>query len=309
MDYSARYYDSALGRFVSADTVVPNPRIPQDWNRYEYVRNRPLMYVDPTGHRYRPPIPPGPRKEFDTTGWGFFAVVYHVLCLYAPNCHIEGTYTRPNGTVVDGPSPLLDVYDPGKPFHSRVVWNDREHYAQSMIDLTTMGFAYTAIPVNGISFVSAGSLADDAVPSQYNQYSVLWEMEMEPEKLGMSRTTHRRAFWAEFDRQLEADPEFGRMFGDLDRSQWRVHHDAIRPTVLQLVPKQQHSFGSAWDAVLHPGGAGGWAQLAPYRTVAPVTVVIPAYLWEWQVPSAPVDTGDDYSIGGGGGGGIPCVAM
>jgi RHS repeat-associated protein len=29
-DYVARFYDPALGRFVSADTIVPNPANPQD---------------------------------------------------------------------------------------------------------------------------------------------------------------------------------------------------------------------------------------------------------------------------------------
>jgi RHS repeat-associated protein len=48
--YNARWYDSRLGRFVSADTIVPNPRNPQDLNRYSYVRNNPLKYIDPSGH-------------------------------------------------------------------------------------------------------------------------------------------------------------------------------------------------------------------------------------------------------------------
>ncbi len=35
--YNARYYDPALGRFVQADTIVPNPASPQDLNRYSYA--------------------------------------------------------------------------------------------------------------------------------------------------------------------------------------------------------------------------------------------------------------------------------
>jgi RHS repeat-associated protein len=50
MDYNARYYDPALGRFVSADTIVPGTEQPQSWNRYAYVRNNPMAYVDPSGH-------------------------------------------------------------------------------------------------------------------------------------------------------------------------------------------------------------------------------------------------------------------
>jgi len=63
-DYGARYYDPLLGRFVSADTVVPQPGNPQDLNRYAYVRNNPLAYVDPSGHSGEPPDP-----QKDYVGW------------------------------------------------------------------------------------------------------------------------------------------------------------------------------------------------------------------------------------------------
>ncbi len=46
----ARWYDPALGRWLSADTVVPQPEEPQGLNRYSYVRNSPLVYLDPSGH-------------------------------------------------------------------------------------------------------------------------------------------------------------------------------------------------------------------------------------------------------------------
>jgi RHS repeat-associated protein len=48
--YNARWYDAVLGRFAQADTVVPEPGNPQALNRYSYVNNNPLRYVDPTGH-------------------------------------------------------------------------------------------------------------------------------------------------------------------------------------------------------------------------------------------------------------------
>ena len=49
-DYNARYYDPYLNRFVSADTIVPDSADPQALNRYSYVNNNPVRYVDPTGH-------------------------------------------------------------------------------------------------------------------------------------------------------------------------------------------------------------------------------------------------------------------
>ena len=49
-NYNARLYDPTLGRFITADTVVPDWTDPQTLNRYSYCRNNPLAYTDPTGH-------------------------------------------------------------------------------------------------------------------------------------------------------------------------------------------------------------------------------------------------------------------
>ncbi len=50
MDYNARYYSPVLGRFVSPDTIVPDPSSSGGFNRYRYTRNNPLKYTDPSGH-------------------------------------------------------------------------------------------------------------------------------------------------------------------------------------------------------------------------------------------------------------------
>jgi RHS repeat-associated protein len=50
MYYRARYYAQGLGRFISADTLVPDGKNPQAFNRYAYVLNDPLKYIDPTGN-------------------------------------------------------------------------------------------------------------------------------------------------------------------------------------------------------------------------------------------------------------------
>lgn len=46
----SRYFDPWFGRFVSPDTLVPDPLNPQDLNRYSYAGNNPLRYTDPTGY-------------------------------------------------------------------------------------------------------------------------------------------------------------------------------------------------------------------------------------------------------------------
>jgi RHS repeat-associated protein len=48
MFYNARWYDPSLGRFAQGDTIVPEGV--QGWDRYAYVYNNPLRYVDANGH-------------------------------------------------------------------------------------------------------------------------------------------------------------------------------------------------------------------------------------------------------------------
>jgi RHS repeat-associated protein len=50
MFFRARFYSPLVGRFLSADAVVPGAGNPQALNRYSYGLNNPLKYTDPTGH-------------------------------------------------------------------------------------------------------------------------------------------------------------------------------------------------------------------------------------------------------------------
>ena len=53
--FNARWYDAALGRFLQADSLVPDPGNPQAWDRFAYGLNAPTSYTDPTGHYYYDP--------------------------------------------------------------------------------------------------------------------------------------------------------------------------------------------------------------------------------------------------------------
>ncbi len=50
MDYNARFYAPSLGRFISADAIIPSPGNPMAWDRFGYVQNNPLSLIDPSGH-------------------------------------------------------------------------------------------------------------------------------------------------------------------------------------------------------------------------------------------------------------------
>lgn len=54
LDYfGSRYYSSTQGRFTGADEVWKDSHVgdPQSWNKYAYVRNNPLKYIDPNGEK------------------------------------------------------------------------------------------------------------------------------------------------------------------------------------------------------------------------------------------------------------------
>ena len=53
--FGARYFSGSQGRFTSPDPALTLPQAlmdPQQWNRYTYVRNNPLRYVDPEGESF-----------------------------------------------------------------------------------------------------------------------------------------------------------------------------------------------------------------------------------------------------------------
>jgi RHS repeat-associated protein len=49
INMNGRMYDPLLGRMLSPDSYVVDPYFAQDYNRYSYARNNPLVYVDPDG--------------------------------------------------------------------------------------------------------------------------------------------------------------------------------------------------------------------------------------------------------------------
>jgi RHS repeat-associated protein len=62
VDMNARFYDPRLGRFISADSLIPNVFDSQALDRFAYVLDSPTNFTDPTGHA---PVEPADDSHFD----------------------------------------------------------------------------------------------------------------------------------------------------------------------------------------------------------------------------------------------------
>jgi len=99
-NYNARLYDPFIGRFISPDTIVPEPFNPQSLNRYSYCLNNPLIYVDPSGHA----------EEDDWAAC--IAMWQYVNSLYEVWPQLGGSLAHEMG-FMDPVSPLVDLWNLG----------------------------------------------------------------------------------------------------------------------------------------------------------------------------------------------------
>lgn len=72
-DMNGRVQDATIGRFISADPYIPDASTAQDYNRYSYVTNNPLTYVDPSG---------------------FDSIISPQICYFAASIPLEGNTTE-----------------------------------------------------------------------------------------------------------------------------------------------------------------------------------------------------------------------
>ncbi|MET9461157.1 putative T7SS-secreted protein [Streptomyces canus] len=113
-------------------------------------------------------------------------------------------------------------------------------------------------------------------------YTSLFEMQLDPSDFGRSRSVHFNRANAALDEAIKADPELGRHLDQFSPGiadqvgeaggrknpvghTWQ-HEPAVnaggRQGVMRLVPTYQHSPGTPWWDVLHPGNSGGYAEWA-----------------------------------------------
>ena len=130
---NARYYMPEIGRFISADTVVPEPKNPQNFNRYAYALNSPVNFTDPSGHcinNYEPGS-----ADMDTCLAGWNAVTNYLAgAAYGPG----GSGHFPNELVNDW---LLNA-DIGT--------------LENLMEVMGIDYGYTWTPPQGYAMPSGG---------------------------------------------------------------------------------------------------------------------------------------------------------
>jgi len=87
-------YDPYLNQFIQSDTIVPDLRIPADWNKYAYVRNNPINFTDPSG--FSPYYPQQDTNDRDLTWW-----LYKELTTNANSYYIQRIKTLMSGKTDD----------------------------------------------------------------------------------------------------------------------------------------------------------------------------------------------------------------
>ncbi|ATQ70953.1 RHS repeat-associated core domain-containing protein [Methylosinus trichosporium] len=101
--FNARLYDPLVGRFTSADSIVPHPGDPQSYNRYAYVRNRPLSATDPSGHYDLVALPP---IDVGAPSWSTFNWTSFAASGAANQAYLAAIYGRITGAAYYGASIL-----------------------------------------------------------------------------------------------------------------------------------------------------------------------------------------------------------
>jgi RHS repeat-associated protein len=300
--YGARFYSPLIRRFISADTILPQPGEPQGFNRYAYVYNNPLKYADADGHF---PFLLG------LVGGLIGGAIYGYGRQVARNLDqgmglgealttnidpVEvGCFTAAGGVIGSGVwlgaaigSAVLGSEAVTNLVGRAVVWTMDHVIAtkaikavgEEAIEATLTGTSFDPVMV-GLDFISEAG--DDILAAARGRYhGVAYEMELDPADYGASRSTHNRRANAALQEAAQSDARFASDlephipdvtqaadYGNGTPPGFRWHHaagpDDARGVRMQLVPGVQHSPGSPWWGTLHPGGRGGFARLASYR--------------------------------------------
>jgi RHS repeat-associated protein len=250
--YRARYYDAAFGGIQSGAFVSRDPTgLAGGIHGYAYVGNNPVNATDPGG------------------------MVARAVSATASNAASYWSSNRPaNDGVYRAAGEMLPIVGGAYGAYNTATNPDR-----SWLDIgsTAAGFVPGGKLVGnslgalgdfaGVVRHSSNSLDDVARGVKPGGYSVAFETTIAKTGAG-TREAHKAAANHDLAGAM-SDKEFGQMLSSLGvkpvggtgtPAGFRWHHAKDRPGTMQLVPEAQHTSGSIFQDMLHPGGSGGFAQ-------------------------------------------------
>lgn len=135
-------------------------------------------------------------------------------------------------------------------------------------NLTALGADSVGVFLPGVTGLGAATRAVNAVEKK-RVYSVLFETTI-PKVGAGTRPEHFKAANRAMLDAIEKDKGFSNLVREAgvtipanmrqSPAGWTWHHSADRPGVMQLVPYDQHKWGSSYQSVLHPKGKGGFSN-------------------------------------------------
>jgi RHS repeat-associated protein len=240
--YGFRWYDPNLQRFINRDPIGEAGGI----NLYQFVRNNPINAVDRNGlDYYAVPAPFGGGADYpyyygDTIGEDLAAIPYNVGAAFANTMGGIGAGINAFGNWFFGPG-------------------GGDWLSTGLPEFGWLGRIGGKVPC-----------PNRAPP---NAYSVGFNMRLAPESYpGLSRAAHFQEANEALLSAMESDAGFARSMEQLGVSlertpnglaprqspaDWTWHH-AGGLGQMELVPRYQHTPGSDFWDLLHPGNYGGY---------------------------------------------------
>jgi RHS repeat-associated protein len=270
--YGARWYDSALGRFIQADSVVPlESQGVQAWDRYAYVNNNPVRYTDPAGHDVGCAGRDASACEYDVPLWKRSAAS---LEFRAKRELLVGKRdNRLSETILSSDSPISrGIYfewAAGNVIKS--VLCGGENLGQSATDLALIGLTNFSTGLLGLG------MGGDVSPvlGSGNAYSVAFETVLPAGTYpGSGRSIHFKYANQALLEAMDSDSAFAAGMNQLipnlaehissrvstSPSGWTWHHHPLELGLMQLVPRIQHESPLLRYLFLDENGRGGFAN-------------------------------------------------
>lgn len=150
MDYNARYYSPQIQQFISADTIVPDPMNVLSFNRYAYVDNNPILFLDPNGHEK--------------------VVIIYGVDVYT-NSFLAAAETQYRYALEQGYTEeeiLMVQVSTGDEFLEAIAQNDIGEIEQVHVFLHGWGIDYDGTPAGGLTLNKSPEA--DAVFEDYDEY-------------------------------------------------------------------------------------------------------------------------------------------